>query len=369
MSKATKKKAEPKTKGMAADIVKKAAARAKEAAKAAKEAAKAKEQKEKEAAKEKQAQQAKAAGMKLIVSVEKGRLTADHITGVMAIKDMQDKLAEGFNLSSTGLTMKKGVEPTDDDWGFIIGGFLQANEGFKKAAGSSMWAAGDACLIVRATRGPEDAANLIGNIAKERGIEPHSVRIAEAACSFYPHEERNEDASFTMHVEAMHYSKGGTAIKKPTVLKMIEEAATGKEVVVVGRDGKENHRAEPISIKEFRGRLQEKTGKKPSSSNGDSVDHGTYFYVHSETGEVFESKGLDKAACKAGMHIVIDPKAGTVLNAKGDAHYTIPPLHKEPEGQSLADEDKAEAKKQDKAEKKKKESKKEEDTSLASIPD
>lgn len=307
----SKVKPDKKKKSLASEIVASAEKRKKESAAEGKKAEK-----------EKQAKAAEAAGMKLMVAVEKGRATANQITGLSALQNMQDHLAKGFTLTSTGLTLKKGVNPTDDEWGTIIGGFLQATEGFKKAAGSSMWAAGDACLMVKESRGPEEADNLLANIAKDKGIEPHSIQIAINTCSFYKPDERNSEASFTMHVEGVSYSKKGTAIRKDTLLKMIDTASKDREVVVVGKDGKESKRHEPISVREFRERLQEKVGKKPKDKE---ETPNLYFYV-AESGDVKYSLGLDLALTKRGEHLVIDATEKVVINDKGALHFAIQAL-------------------------------------------
>lgn len=336
--KAATKKSEDTTKGkksIAQEVVKAAEARKKEADKALKAAEKAKADAAAEAAKTK-AQEAKAKrGEMILLAAEEGREATKMVTGDHYLNGLQKALGKDYVISATSLTLAEGVKPTEKSLTKLIAGLAGATEGLRKAEGSTTFALGDAVLIAKEAF-PEQADEIVQQAANICGREKHTIIQAARVAEFFSKEDRVEGLTATHHQEAMNYAreKGTDKLKitRPTLHKMLEEAFVVEGVDIKKANGEDiDARKEPISVKAFRERLQEKVGKTPKTSKGSKevdIDSHLFLYVDSNGGVKF-TRGLNLEVCKADECLVIDATDLTVLNAKGAIQFVVTELEVE----------------------------------------
>ena len=287
----------------------------------------------------------KKAGDKLALVVAAGQAKAGkvHESFVLGLSAMAGKK---FSIDSTGLTVNEGVTLTANDISAVVADLAHTTEVLDKMKASTVWALGDACLVLRQVCAGDKSLNyedVLAQIIRHTGKQKHTVMESIRLATEFPHDERMPSLTATHHQEILNYREG---ISKPRMAKIISACLSGEEgEEIKTASGEVIKQTRPWSCSRLRKELQEASGKPKKEGaagpKGNAEDNkpdepaaapepqgqalAGYLFIDEEA-NVFQSDIPSPAAQFSGKFLVIDLGSMTTVNADGSEGDRVLPL-------------------------------------------
>lgn len=209
-------------------------------------------------------------------------------------------LGDKFQVSELGLQLTEGEEPTEQEITEAVAFLAKNSEDLDRVKMSIVWNLGDLLKIAR-NMGILDA--VLDQAIKTTGKSKHTCMQSLRLCDEFETGDRIQGFTATHHQELLNYRNNFE--DKPKVLEQIlEESFRGVGMEFVTKDGKELTLREPISVAQFRAKLQEGCGKVKKTP----LQYGRtkFLYIRRDDPElVYRSEELNEGVLERGQFVVV----------------------------------------------------------------